>query len=450
MIKEVAIVICNFNKQEYVIKCIESVLKSTYTNFDIFVVDNASVDKSVELIRKNFGDKVELLINEENKGGSGGFNTGMRHVINKGYKYIYLLDNDVIIDEKGLENLYNYLEENPKVAAVGSKIYFMDKPNVVQEFGSFVDFNSFNMRLEQRGQVELEQKSEIIECDYVPACSALFRVEALKKVGIFDDNYFVYWDDIDLGYRLNRAHYKVIANSNSRVWHKGGGTVRYNTFGTYYFWRNRTSFFTKFCDERNVENFASVLFDEIMRSVYSCNYIGKYSSAKTILMAVDDSLNKIEGKAVDGRVFEIEKLETRFENIINEKKNIAVISDECSKGTIDIVDRIIKINSNANITIVTEQNNNIKENFTNNRLIIKKNIKDVEVYDIKINVCSHVFKVKDVCDEYVYVDEYFNVIETEEDRRYIKNYEDFHKLNKNIYYPVLLNKILEANKKSEV
>lgn len=450
MEKEVAIIICNFNKQEYVIKCIESVLKSTYTNYDIFVVDNASIDNSVESIRKIYGDKVELLINEENKGGSGGFNTGMRHVIDKGYKYIYLLDNDVIIDKDSLANLYNYLESNTNVGAVGSKIYFMDRPNVVQEFGSYIDFNSFNMRLEQRGQVELESKIEIIECDYVPACSALFKVEALKKVGVFNDDYFVYWDDIDLGYRINLAGYKVVANSNSRVWHKGGGTVRYNTFGTYYFWRNRTSFFTKFCNESNIQNFVQVLFDEIIRSVYSCNYIGKYSSAKTILRAVDDALNNKFGKASTGRIFEIEHIESRFEPIIKSKNNIAVITNECLKGTIDVIDRIINANSQANITIVTNVSNNIEENFPNKKLEIRKDLKDVKELELKIKVCSHVFKLKELSPEFVYVDEYFNIIETDEDRRYIKNYDEFYNLNKNIFYPILLDKILEANKKSEV
>ena len=79
--KEIGIVICNYNKSAYVVKCIETVLASDYQNFDIYVVDNASTDNSVEAIKKNYKDIVTVLENKENLGGSGGFNTGIRKVL---------------------------------------------------------------------------------------------------------------------------------------------------------------------------------------------------------------------------------------------------------------------------------------------------------------------------------------------------------------------------------
>lgn len=81
--KKIGIVICNYNKSEYVVNCIQSVLESKTDDFDIFVVDNASTDNSVEAVRNRYGDQVNVLVNSENLGGSGGFNTGIRTVLEK-------------------------------------------------------------------------------------------------------------------------------------------------------------------------------------------------------------------------------------------------------------------------------------------------------------------------------------------------------------------------------
>ncbi|MFT8351720.1 glycosyltransferase family 2 protein, partial [Clostridium saccharoperbutylacetonicum] len=399
MNKNVAIVICNYNKQEYVLKCIESVLNSTYKNYDIYVVDNASTDDSVVCIKKQFSDKVKLIINKENKGGSGGFNTGIKYVLGKEYEYVYLLDNDVIVDEKALECLVDYLDANQDVGVAGSKIFFMDNPNIVQEFGSFIDFDTFNMRLEERGKEEFIRKNTIVNCDYVPACSALIRMKVIEKIGTFNEQYFVYWDDIDFGHRVRLNGYRVVANSNSIVWHKGGGTVRSNTFGTYYFWRNRTNFFIKYCEESQIEKFIGILFDETIKSIYSCNYTGKYSSAKTILLAINDAIDEIGGKAPDGRIFPIENIENKnIRDIVNNKKQIGIICNENFKIINDIINRI---NEENNVIIISNEENKIET--SNKNIIFTTDVKYVDKCDLKISVCSHILDIKNIQDDYVSV-----------------------------------------------
>lgn len=81
--KRVGAVICNFNKKEDVLNCIQSVLESKYTDYDLYVVDNASSDGSAEAIREKYGSQVKVLVNAENLGGSGGFNTGLRKALEK-------------------------------------------------------------------------------------------------------------------------------------------------------------------------------------------------------------------------------------------------------------------------------------------------------------------------------------------------------------------------------
>ena len=86
MDKSIGIVICNYNKQDYILNCIKSVLDSSISDFDIYVVDNASTDDSVSCIQKEFENKITLIVNNENLGGSGGFKTGLRAALKKNYK----------------------------------------------------------------------------------------------------------------------------------------------------------------------------------------------------------------------------------------------------------------------------------------------------------------------------------------------------------------------------
>ena len=141
--KEIGIVICNYNKEEYIVNCVDSILKSDFQNFDVYVVDNASTDRSVELLRKRFGERIKLIVNRENLGGSGGFNTGLREVMKGTYHYIMCVDNDVIMEREAIRELYEFMEKNPKVGMAGSKICIMDVPDRIQTYGAKIDFEHY-------------------------------------------------------------------------------------------------------------------------------------------------------------------------------------------------------------------------------------------------------------------------------------------------------------------
>jgi len=126
--KPVAIVICNYNKKDFVVNCIKSVFESNFKDFDLIVVDNASTDASVEAIKAEFGGKLTLLVNEENLGGSGGFARGMQFALDKGYKYIHLLDNDTVVEKDAVGALYEFMEGHSEAGACGSLICQMQNP----------------------------------------------------------------------------------------------------------------------------------------------------------------------------------------------------------------------------------------------------------------------------------------------------------------------------------
>lgn len=442
--EEIAVVICNYNKKDYILKCIYSLLKSTYKNLDIYVVDNASTDGSAEAIRGNYKDSVTLIVNNQNLGGSGGFNTGLKEVLKKDYKYVMLLDNDVILDKNAIFSLYNLLEDNNSIAVVGSKIYSMDNPNQIQELGAEIDFSEFYIKPFYKGYIDNEILPEVHDCDYVPACSMMVRVDAIRKVGIMDEGNFIYWDDIDWGYRFKLAGYRVVTDSKSLVWHKMGVAQKTNTFGTYYFWRNRVHFFIKYCSVEEVEEFALKLFDEIFESMYSCNYIGKYSSTKTILMAVDDALNNIRGKALDNRIMEIEKIEDKFTDVVKDKNNIIVINNSEFKILRDIINKIKTVNESVNITIVTDSRDDLNNQFDDLNILIINSLDNLSEYDLICKTCYHIFDGRNNIEKgTVYVDRFFNTISSFKDIEYVKNYDNTYTMLKNIWYPVLISKMIE-------
>jgi hypothetical protein len=110
---------------------------------------------------------VILIKNKENTGGSGGFNTGMKEALKKDYRYLYLLDNDIILHENALTELYDYLESHQNVGIAGSLLYSMDNPTEIQELGAKIDWDNFIIKPNLKGSIDLGVPKEL-ECDYVP------------------------------------------------------------------------------------------------------------------------------------------------------------------------------------------------------------------------------------------------------------------------------------------
>ncbi len=121
MAKDIAVVVCNYNKKEYVLRCVSSILSQTVIDdIDVFVVDNASTDGSSDALREEFGERIFVIDNPVNNGGSGGFNAGMRHALSRPYRYIVLADNDIRMDEAAIERLHSYMEMHGDVGIAGA------------------------------------------------------------------------------------------------------------------------------------------------------------------------------------------------------------------------------------------------------------------------------------------------------------------------------------------
>jgi GT2 family glycosyltransferase len=289
---ELGILICNFNKCTYLQACLNSVYASDYDgmSFEVIVVDNASNDGSPEMIRQHY-PKVTLLENATNLGGAGGFDRGIRYCIEKGYPYVALLDNDVRLEKDTLSNLIRYIDAHPDVGVAGAKICSMDHPDTLQELGSFIDWEkTFNVVTPLKGYRDSDTLPEAVSCDYVPACCLVTTSAVLRKVGSFNTDHFIYWDDMDWCTRIKRAGYEIHAVKASRVFHKMGASNHPTTFGSYYFERNRIMFFLKYLDEDRLDAYLDSVCQWLLSSTFFSNLKKSCASAVSFMMGLDDLL----------------------------------------------------------------------------------------------------------------------------------------------------------------
>ena len=427
--KTIGIVICNYNKQDYILQCIQSVFESSTDDFDVYVVDNASTDDSVLLIREKYGDRVTLLVNEENLGGSGGFNTGLREVLKaeQKYEYVLLLDNDIVLDQYAIEELRSFLEENAAVGMVGSKAYFMDEPEKIWGYGGRIDFECYINRDFYKNCMDADGIPMILYCDYAAACSLLVRIDAIREVGIMPEENFIYWDDMEWGYRFNQAGYKVATYGKSKVWHKAGGRNAGNTFINYYMWRNRLHFFLKVLTDEKKEHFANTILTELFRMIYSCNLKGETNIIKSVMYAFDDAVHGVRGKADERKILPRFTIEDRLALAMKDAdgcvaSSVLICFDGNFEGLGNIIRNLKKIQSGFRIGISVTNDSlyqNAQEQYPECEVSIDYR---PEMYEKHMIMCEHIFNLPVDADEDVYIDPWCNIIFRSEDFLYCKNF----------------------------
>lgn len=235
---DIAIVIVNWNKKREVINLL-SELDKIPESVDIYVVDNASTDDSVASIRDSFPE-VKIIVNKQNLGGTGGFNTGLSYVSQcDKYAYAWLLDNDAIVKSDSLTELLNVMNADSDIGLAGSRIMDTENEEITVETGG--NFRWEIMGVEPLNRNTTGTPSDIFRVDYVAICSALVRIQALKKVGLMDDRLFLLWDDMDWGLYFSECGFKVVCVSKSVVYH-GSFTERARGKPTDYYYSIRNSF----------------------------------------------------------------------------------------------------------------------------------------------------------------------------------------------------------------
>jgi len=251
-----SIIIVNWNKRDYLEECVRSLLKQTFKDFEIIVVDNNSTDGSQAMLREKF-PSIRLVESRENLGFAKGCALGLKHA--KG-RNIALFNNDAVADKSWLAALAK--EINSGAAIAGGKVIDKKTRKVASTW--------IKMDPVRAIPYLYTKEKPRAEVDYVTGCAVLMSGDAVRELGFLDTGYFMYYDDPDWCARAIRAGKKVAYAPDAIVWHDESSTLgRFSSSRKYHLLRSRIRFALKNFD----------LWHLLLFSAYF-----KFESAKAILL----------------------------------------------------------------------------------------------------------------------------------------------------------------------
>lgn len=324
---KISIIILNWNGWEDTVECLESLYQIDYPDYDVIIVDNDSKDNSIDKIKdycegrlkvessffeynsKNkpitilestkagkaklseffklsSNRKLVLIENDENYGFAKGNNIGMKYALtNLDPDYILLLNNDTVVHKQFLKELAWCGDNNSKIAAIQSAIYYYNDKDRIQSLGG--KLNIFT-------GIEYNLKESSVECDRLIGAAMLIRVSALKKIGFIDERYFLYMEETDWCYTARKNGFKLGGCGKSKVWHKiyssSGG--KSSPILNYYWTRNMVLFYIKNC-KLYLPVFMIVFGINKTRQILSLTVKNDFNNVKAILYGlVDGILNR--------------------------------------------------------------------------------------------------------------------------------------------------------------
>ena len=308
---KVAIIILNWNGWKGTLECLESVFRNSYPNYQVIVIDNGSIDGSIEKIKAWAEGKQEALTPEpkntlyylshppviksipyiyytraeakkggnikleqkvtrewqergktndnelnpttpyplifiqtgENLGFAGGNNIGIGYMLKKEYvDYVWLLNNDTVIDKNALIEMIKLGENNEQIGMVGSKLLYYKKPNTIQALGgsSKIAWNTFGKHICDLKEDQFEFNNDFEIKGYICGASLLVKKKVIEAVGIIDESYFMLAEDLDWCFRTSKKSWKLFYSGGSKVWHKFGASMKKNNIDKSFLGRRST------------------------------------------------------------------------------------------------------------------------------------------------------------------------------------------------------------------
>jgi len=216
----VGIVVLTWNGKALTLSCLESVVRLSYANLAVIVVDNHSSDGTAEAIRTRYGNRVEVIVNETNLGFSRGNNIGIGRALDRGAEYVLLLNNDTVVDATLIESLLSVFVDQPRTGVAGPKIYYENPPDQIWYAGGRVSLARGITQHVGIRQKDVGQFDSVRQVDYVTGCALMARREVFEKIGYLDPAYRAYFEDVDFCTRAERAGYDIRYVPRGMVWHK--------------------------------------------------------------------------------------------------------------------------------------------------------------------------------------------------------------------------------------
>jgi len=317
----VSIITVNYNGKKFLKDCFDSLYNLNYpkTKLEIIMVDNGSSDGSVEFVKKNF-PKVKIILNDINNYCRAN-NLGIKMA--KG-EFIALINNDTKVDRKWLINLIEVMIKDKKIGMAGSKILLMD--GTIQNAGH-VELPDFYWAERGFGE-EKDKYDKMEEMSSLCGASVIFRREVFDKIGLLDEDFVIYFEDVDMATRVKKAGWKVVYIPVSIIYHAFHGTGD-NELSQFYIERNRLLYIAKhfpdklsqalfgkgyFTARQHLENSGKIyqILPEVITKLLKHN---KGQDIKNILKEIFFELGKINNSENEFLIKEILAKKENFEKI---------------------------------------------------------------------------------------------------------------------------------------
>lgn len=216
------VIIPNWNGKDMVVHALRSLQQQTFDHH-VIVVDNGSDDDSVETIKKRFPG-VEVIALSKNRGFAGGVNVGIRKAMKDDFRFIALLNNDAVVENSWLEHLVGSMKDRPDVVIATSKILRNDHKHI-DSSGEFIRSSGMPF---PRGRDESD-RGQYDQAGFVFGASggaSLYRATLFKEIGLFDEDFFAYFEDVDISFRAQLAAHKIWYEPRAVVYHRVGQTSK--------------------------------------------------------------------------------------------------------------------------------------------------------------------------------------------------------------------------------
>ena len=218
---KVSIIILHLNNIPCLVDCISSLNKISYPNFDIFVVHNGAKSNALPDALTQLSQHIaEIIDTGHNIGFAGGNNVGIRRALEKGADYILLLNDDTEVGKDFLSLLVESAEKRQDAGMFGPRIFLFDQPDKIWFDGAIFDPEQSQITFLRAGEKGEGLQETVTESDFITGCAVLVKRNLLEEIGLLNDFYFIYWEDVDWGLRAIKAGVGNLVVHNAHIWHK--------------------------------------------------------------------------------------------------------------------------------------------------------------------------------------------------------------------------------------
>lgn len=220
MIQSLYCVIVNWNLKDDTLACVKSLLTAGAVPGQIIVVDNGSIDGSVQALKENHTNDVHLIECAENLGFSQGNNLGIQHALQGQAGWVLLINNDTLVEPSFLDQLELVAESHPDTSLIGPLIFYFDDPERIWYLGDRLIPGTLATYSLYRDQLMPLSLPTILPVDFITGCAMLVKRQVFEQVGLLDPALFMYGEDVDFCWRARRAGFRLAVVPHAKVWHK--------------------------------------------------------------------------------------------------------------------------------------------------------------------------------------------------------------------------------------